>query len=504
MMNPTLTIPTHDATGAFTRRISEIKNIVALTQPSFHQTLLDTWEALGKPGLFQVHFPFGPVIFVADPALADRVVRDTGKVRHSPDEPPQAFDFDKSRLTRGLGGEEGPTGIYGIFAMSNMEVYGELTYREIQQYLLPAFSKQALIKYSTMMVSKAAAIAQQFPTEGTFDLVSYLNKMNLNTITQTMMSLEWDDQQDVEHLTRFMRDGAKNATTRAMIDNKPFLDMLQIFSHVFPETIPNQKAYLMDREWLYEKVINHIFAQRLQKIRAAIQNQEDFQAVDMLDHLTKAMLEAQATDSRYTDEVIAQVIQSQIASFLLAGQETTTSLETSIFRYILDPENQAIYQKIKEELHSVLGDRLPTYDDMTNLPYLRAVINYVMALYPSTFIIPRETLRTVDLGGYSIPPQTQVFPSPLLAHRLLLPDLETGGPELFLDPVTDTFYHKLLTFGKGKRACIGERFAHLATTMHCATIFQCADLTFVSADEAKSGLVPYRAAGTLNVTVNLR
>lgn len=500
MMNPAVAIPTHDASGMLSRKISEMKNVIALAQPSFHQTLIDTWEVLGKPGLFQLHFPFGPVIFVADPELADRVIRDTGKVRHSPAEPPQGFDFDKSRLTRGLGGEDGPTGVYGIFAMSNMEVYGELTYREIQQHLLPAFSKQALIRYSTTMVSKAKAITEQFP-DGEFDLVPFLNTMNLNTITQTMMSLEWDDREDVEHLTRFMRDGSKDATTRAMIGNQSFLNMLQMFSHVFPETIPNRDAYLTEREWLYEKVISQIFMQRLNAIRTAMQNGTDFQAVDMLDHLTKAMLEAQATDPRYTDEVIGQVIQSQIASFLLAGQETTTSLETSIFRYILDPGNHEVYRKIRDELKAVLGDRLPTYDDMANLPYLRATINYVMALYPSTFIVPRETLRTVDLGGYSVPPQTQVFPSPLLAHRLLLPDLETQGPDLFLDPaVTETFYHKLLTFGKGKRACIGERFAHLATTMHCATIFQAANLTFVSADEAKSGLVPYRAAGMLKVS----
>jgi len=501
----TIAIPTLDSMNPLTRTISGLTNVMHLTQTTFHQTLLDTWEALGNPGVFQIHFPFGPIVFVADPLLAERVVRDTGKIRHSPDEPAQYGDFEKSRLTRGLGGKDGPTGMFGILAMSNTEIYGQLTYREIQQYLLPAFSKQALTRYSAIMVLEADIWVRNLPLTYEFDLAPRLSTLNLNTITQTMMSIRWQNQLDITRLSQFLRNGSQNATTRALIQNKSILAVLEMASHILPQFIVSHRQYLKEREWLYENMVSHILMQHMSDIKQASAKGESFKSRDMVDFLISALLEAQSSDPRYTDDTLAEIIKSQIVTFLMAGQETTTSVEISVFRYILDPNNQAVYEKIKHEISSAIGKRLPTYDDIKTLPYLSAVVNYVMTMYPPAFIIPRETLHSVQLGEYVIPGQTQVFPIPLLMHRMLIPELESKGPELFLDPaINDTFFQKIITFGKGKRACIGEQFARVAQIMHLATILQFADVTLISADVGTSGLIPYRAAGQLRVRLTQR
>lgn len=61
------------------------------------------------------------------------------------------------------------------------------------------------------------------------------------------------------------------------------------------------------------------------------------------------------------------------------GSDTTSSfLQTLVLGMVTYPE---ALKKAQEELDRVVGqDRLPTLDDINNLPYIRAVINEVRLL----------------------------------------------------------------------------------------------------------------------------
>lgn len=49
---------------------------------------------------------------------------------------------------------------------------------------------------------------------------------------------------------------------------------------------------------------------------------------------------------------------------------------------MLNSQNPSAYQKMQEELDTVLGGRNPTMEDVKNLKYLTRCINESMRLYP--------------------------------------------------------------------------------------------------------------------------
>ena len=66
---------------------------------------------------------------------------------------------------------------------------------------------------------------------------------------------------------------------------------------------------------------------------------------------------------------------------MLAGRDTTAcTLTFAVYRLAEHPD---VLQRLREEILSVVGPtRRPTYDDIRNMKYLRAVINETLRLYP--------------------------------------------------------------------------------------------------------------------------
>src|SRR5207245_1714982 len=73
-------------------------------------------------------------------------------------------------------------------------------------------------------------------------------------------------------------------------------------------------------------------------------------------------------------------LRDEIMTFLLAGHETT-ALSLSWTWYLLSQHPEA-EQKLRQELHDVLGGRTPQVEDLARLPYTDKVVKESMRLYP--------------------------------------------------------------------------------------------------------------------------
>ncbi|KAK5638610.1 hypothetical protein RI129_012905 [Pyrocoelia pectoralis] len=135
--------------------------------------------------------------------------------------------------------------------------------------------------------------------------------------------------------------------------------------------------------------------------------------------------------------------------------------------------------KIQEEIDRVVGrSRLPNLDDRKNMPYTEAVLRESLRMDPVVPInIPRRCLEDTTLGGYSIPKVKRFFLVFLLQHALqdtlvlislwsanydsqVWDDPEQFRPERFLDDngnLLKKYY--TVSFGGGKRLCVGETFS---------------------------------------------
>ena len=168
-----------------------------------------------------------------------------------------------------------------------------------------------------------------------------------------------------------------------------------------------------------------------------------------------------------TDEQLAD----EARTFLLAGHETTAiSLSWSFYLLATHPEIQAA---LGRELDQVLGGRLPTAEDMPNLPLTERVVLEAMRLYPPAFTIGREPVEDFQLGPYLVKRGTTIFMSQWVMHRdgryfenpdkfdpdRWLPERSAGRPKMAYVP-----------FGGGARVCIGNTFAMLESILVLATV----------------------------------
>lgn len=115
---------------------------------------------------------------------------------------------------------------------------------------------------------------------------------------------------------------------------------------------------------------------------------------DLLDRLLAAQ---DADGSRMTD----RQLRDEFVTILLAGHETT-ALTLSFALFCL-AENPDAAKRLAGEVQEVLGDRAVAAADLPKLIYTAWCVKESMRLYPPAWIIGREALAEVELGGYRIP-----------------------------------------------------------------------------------------------------
>ena len=155
-------------------------------------------------------------------------------------------------------------------------------------------------------------------------------------------------------------------------------------------------------------------------------------------------------------------LRDQVLTLLLAGYETTSSALT--WTWFLLSQNEAAFQRMRAEVHEVLGDRNPGSGDLEALSYTRNVFQEGIRLYPPAWILGRKALADDHVGGFRIPAGTIVAISPYTVHRHLdyWENPELFDPDRFLPERFNGMHrYAYIPFGGGPRLCIGNHFAFL-------------------------------------------
>ncbi|NXD86738.1 CP1A4 protein, partial [Halcyon senegalensis] len=161
-----------------------------------------------------------------------------------------------------------------------------------------------------------------------------------------------------------------------------------------------------------------------------------------------------------------------------AGFDTvTTALSWSLMYVALYPN---IQKKIQEELDQTIGrERRPRLSDRGTLPYTEA---FILEMFRHSsflpFTIPHSTTKATVLNGYYIPKGTCVFINQWQVNHdeKLWKDPSTFNPERFLNTTGTEINRmesdKVLTFGLGKRRCIGESIGRWEVFLFLAIMLQ--------------------------------
>jgi cytochrome P450 len=164
-------------------------------------------------------------------------------------------------------------------------------------------------------------------------------------------------------------------------------------------------------------------------------------------------------------------VRDEVMTLLLAGHETT-ALALS-WAFLLLDRNPVARDRLEAEVHSVLGERPGSPEDLPALPYTQAVLNETLRLYPPAYVTGREAVRDTTVGGLRIPRRHIVLISMYTTHRdpRFFPEPDFFRPERWLDGLEKRLPRAaFMPFGLGSRKCIGSSFAMMEATLLLATI----------------------------------
>jgi cytochrome P450 len=146
----------------------------------------------------------------------------------------------------------------------------------------------------------------------------------------------------------------------------------------------------------------------------------------------------------------------------VGGTDTTSAALEWLMAELI--KNPSIMKRAQEEVRIVVGKKSKIdVNDINKMDYLKCVVKETLRLHPPLpLLVPRETITSVRLEGYDIPPKTRVYTNTWAIQRdpkvwerpeEFLPERFEGNP---VDFKGQDF--EFIPFGGGRRGCPGMIF----------------------------------------------
>jgi enediyne biosynthesis protein E7 len=217
------------------------------------------------------------------------------------------------------------------------------------------------------------------------------------------------------------------------------------------------KEQSRDLQFAYKfRSLSKLVAQLLARRRA--EPEEHFDYVAMLMAARDKDSGAPMAERQLIDEIMTLIV---------AGHETTASgLNWTWYLLSQHPQAEA---RLHAELDAAPEMPAPGLAQMEALAYTSQVVNEALRLYPPGWLLSRRSLAADALGGFEVPPGTNVLLPLYLLHRhpRYWKDPERFLPERFApEHEAERPRFAYMPFAAGPRHCIGETFALYEMLMH--------------------------------------
>ena len=313
-----------------------------------------------------------------------------------------------------------------------------------RRLIQPTFHRQRLVAFGSLMTEATLAMLERWERCAergeVLDVAAEMMRLTLRIIGQALFSLDLS--------------AAATTVGQALRSANDYL--CAPFPPLFVPTPRNRRL---------QAALRRLDALVYDLITARRQSQQD--TPDLLSVLLAVR------DEETGEGMSDRQIRDEVITLLLAGHETT-AVALSWTWYLL-AQHQECEQRLHAEVDAVLGGRLPTVEDLPNLPYCHMVLEEALRLYPPAWSFSRNALADDELGGYHISAGSTVLLCPYTTHRH---PAFWEQPEVF-DPLRFTPervaarpHYAYFPFGGGPRLCIGSAFAMMEAQLILATVAQ--------------------------------
>jgi cytochrome P450 len=349
-------------------------------------------------------------------------------------------DEMKDQITRGL---------VRILGQGLLTSEGTVWKRQ-RKLAAPSFSRADVAVYARAMVERAAAMADAITAPVVRDVHDDMTDVTLDVVVRTLFARE------------VPTDDIGPTVGRTLASYRSAYIGAQ---RMLPEWVPTRSRRTFKRG---VRRIDEVLAAVIRDARASEQRGSDL--------LSRLLAATDADGSGMSD----RQLRDEIITMFLAGHETTAiALTSALYLMARHPDLAA---RARTEIDEVLGDRLAVAEDLPRLKFLDAVVRETMRIYPPAWIVGREPLREVEVGGVRIPAGAQILMSQWVVHRdaRWFPEPEVFRPDRWLDGSTTGLHrYAYFPFGGGPRVCIGNHFAMLEAVLILATLLQRLEVTTI-------------------------
>ena len=370
-----------------------------------------------------LHFGPFPCIFFNKPEHVQSIL-----VQH-------AYDFDKGLAVHNT---FRPVIGDGIFSSE-----GDF-HRHQRKIMSPPFQPRHIVSYAEIMGYYGEQIQQTWLDHSVIDINQHMTNLTMSIIGKALF--------DADVFTETDELGVAMTVTLEYIAHATSVLFPPPYSWPLPRNLRTRRAV---------HVLRNYIQRFIDERRSNPTERNDFLSI---------LLQARDEDGKPMSD---EQLMAECLTLFGAGHETTaTSLSWTWYLLCQHPE---IYQKVQEEVDSVLQGRTPTYDDLARLPYCLQVFKEAMRLYPPAYLLSRRALREVEIDGYVVPKYMVVLYAPYTLHRReeYFPEPEKFDPERFIPEREKQLpRYAFVPFGAGPRICIGMHFAMLEGHLLLATLAQ--------------------------------
>lgn len=331
-----------------------------------------------------------------------------------------------------------------------------------RRMIQPHFHRQRIAMMVERMLDAIDETLVQWPDKAdAFNAGQAMSPITMNVILKTMFGVGLDSEE---------MDRAGEAITYTL----NYL-MLGALTESLPQwlPVPGRKRNLQARQTFDEIIFRLIERKRQSQI-------EDGSLLSML---------IDTVDEETNERMTAQELRDEVATFFAAGYDTTSIALAWTIHYLT--QAPLVVQKLQVEIDTVLGDRRPTIMDLRQMPYSRMVLQEVLRIRPSSWLVPRTAVADDEIDDYHIAAGTNLLSMNYMYHHH--PEQwrtpERFDPERFTpERMVRRHRYAWSPFGGGQRMCIGRDFALMEGQLALIRMVQQFQMTAVPGRKVKPQL----------------
>ncbi|HSO05720.1 MAG TPA: cytochrome P450 [Pelomicrobium sp.] len=182
------------------------------------------------------------------------------------------------------------------------------------------------------------------------------------------------------------------------------------------------------------------------------------------------LIEASAKQDR---PFTRQELRDQAMTLFFAGYETSAA--SMAWTHYLLWQHPDARERLWREVDDLVGDRLPTPEDIARLAHVERVLDESLRLYSPIHSLSRVATEDNAIGGYTVPKGCTAVVSLYATHRLPdeWPEPDRFDPDRFLpEACAARSSYAYIPFAIGHRNCIGGTLAVLEGKLILAQVAQ--------------------------------